>query len=82
MKLSPGIKAEGRTEAGGPGGCRRLSGTPSHSHKVRNGDKRQSQYDEQNSVGNKIGEDHQGDAARQRYDRLLPFAVDEEGKPD
>ena len=49
-------------------------GALSQSDEVWNNHKHCSQYDEQNSVGNEIGEDHQGEAAGQRHDRPLPFA--------
>jgi hypothetical protein len=54
----------------------------SQPYKVWDGNERQSQYDEQNGIGNKIREDHQGNAAGQRHDHLLAFAVDKKGEPN
>ena len=64
------------------GPLQRLSGAPSHSDKVWNSNKRQPQYDEQHGVRHEIREDHQGNAADQRHDCLLPSAVNEKAKPN
>jgi hypothetical protein len=60
----------------------RLLQALSEPYKVWDSNKRQSQYDEQNGVGNKIRENHQGDAAGQRHDHLLAFAIDKKSEPN
>jgi len=49
---------------------------------IRNRHKHNSQRDEQNSVGNEVGKDHQGQAANQGNNGSLFSAIHEKAKPD
>jgi hypothetical protein len=76
------LGARGAKQTTHHGPLQRLLGAQSHSDKVWNSNEGNPQHDEQSNVGNEIRKDHQGKAADQWHNPLLPSAEHEEAKPN